>query len=332
MAMMMLDRLRTLALRDLEALVVLSETRHFGRAAERMHMTQPALSALVRRVENALDQRLFDRSSRHCVPTADGVFAVDTIEHLLRGLRILEVRQPEAGQLVGAVRVGMIPTLGPYYVPHFLAPAMKTFPAARFQFIEGLTDHLIAAVRSRRIDVALLALPTHAEDLAEFPLFEEELALAVPVGHAAAASGRLAHADVPRQDLILLEPGHCLRTQTMELCGRAGGGAVPVHATGLEVLRFMVSAGVGCAVMPALAVNGDRHFRDLVVYRRFRTPVPTRTIALVSRSDAEGLRIAQPMASMLQGLDVPSALQEAPVARRRRHARAHRATRAKKDT
>lgn len=317
----MLDRLRTLALRDLEAIVVLSETRHFGRAATRMHMTQPALSALVRRVENALDQRLFDRSSRHCTPTADGVFAIDAIEHLLRGLRVLEVRQPEAGQLVGAVRIGMIPTLGPYYVPHFLSPAMKAFPAARFQFVEGLTEHLVTSVRSRRVDVALLALPTLAEDLVEFPLFEEELALALPVGHAAATRSRLAHADVPRGELILLEPGHCLRTHTMDLCGRAGGPAVPVHATGLEVLRFMVSAGVGCAVLPALAVNWDRHFRDLVVYRRFKSPVPTRTVALVSRTDADSLRVAQPLAEMLQTLEVPSMIQDeaaSPVPRQRR--------------
>src|SRR5690606_23111456 len=319
----MLERLRSLALRDLEAIVVLSETRHFGRAAARLDITQPALSALVRRVETALGRRLFDRSSRHCTLTPEGVTAVETIDHVLRGLHALEAGPPAPGVLAGAVRIGMIPTLGPYYVPFFLPALVRAFPDARFQFSEALTDELIAQLRARRVDAALLALPTHAADLAEFPLFEEGLALALPRTHPVAAqAGRLAYADVPRDDLILLGPGHCLRTQTMELCGRAGTGAAPVHATGLEVLRYMVSAGVGCAVMPALAINGDRSFRDLVRYRRFRTPVPTRTIALAAPRTAAGLHVAQLLAGLLQSLEVPSTVVDGtmgePTAERRR--------------
>jgi LysR family hydrogen peroxide-inducible transcriptional activator len=304
-----LRQLRSLALRDLEAIVTLAEIKHFGRASEICRMTQPALSALVRRVEDGLGRRLFDRTSRRFAITSDGALAVEAIEQLLRGMSVLEHGAAPAGVLRGPVRLGLIPTLGPYYVPHFLPQAITTFPDARFQFFEGLTEQLVAMVRTQRIDAAMLALPTNAEGLSEYSLFEEELVLALPIAHQAAAPTRLSHKDIPRQDLILLEHGHCLRTHTLEVCGRSGVGTVPVHATGLETLRFMVSAGIGCAIFPALAVNGDRTWRSLIAYRRFKSPAPTRTIGLISRSDSDGIRTARTLTSFLQTLNPPTTVE-----------------------
>ena len=183
---------------------------------------------LVRRVEDGLGRRLFDRTSRRFAITPDGVFAVEAIEQLLRGMSVLEQGAAPAGVLRGPVRLGLIPTLGPYYVR------------------------------------------------------------------------------TPRQELILLEHGHCLRTHTLEVCGRSGVGTVPVHATGLETLRVMVSAGIGCAIFPALAVNGDRTWRNLIAYRRFKNPAPTRTIGLISRADTDGIRMARTLTAFLQKLNPPT--------------------------
>jgi LysR family transcriptional regulator, hydrogen peroxide-inducible genes activator len=308
--MALIPRLRSLALRDLEAVVTLARTRHFGRAADECGMTQPSLSALVRRVEDALDLRLFERTSRRVDLTSDGVFVVEAIGELMRGLDRIDRRQRDDGTLSGPVRIGMIPTLGPYYTPHFLADLLRTFPGARFHFHEALTDHLVSLVRGGRLDAALLALPLETSDLAQAPLFEEELVMAFPHEHPRARrTSRLKHTDVPHDDVILLEPGHCLRAHALAACGgTAAGTGAGVQATGLETLRYMVGAKVGCAVFPALAVNGQNACQELVSYRRFAAPVPTRTIGLVSRMDGDAQRIARTLVGFLQNVEVPNAL------------------------
>jgi LysR family transcriptional regulator, hydrogen peroxide-inducible genes activator len=308
--MALINRLRSLALRDLDAIVTLARMRHFGRAAEQCGITQPSLSALVRRVESALDLRLFDRTSRKVDLTPEGMFVIEAVGDLLRGLDRIDDRQRDDGTLRGAVRIGMIPTLGPYYAPHFLPALLRTFPDARFQFHEALTDHLLHLVRNGRLDAALLALPVEGNGLAQAALFEEELVMAFPTAHPRARrTARLKHTDVPLKDVILLEPGHCLRTQAITACGGTGAGSgAGVHATGLETLRYMVSAKVGCAVFPALAVHDQQACKGLVSYRRFAEPVPTRTIGLVARPDASSQRLARVLIEFLQTVDVPNSL------------------------
>ena len=300
--------LGTLAIRDLEAVVLLARTLHFGRAAERAGMAQASLSALVKRVEKAVDVRLFDRTSRSCTITPQGVFVVEAIEKLLRVLAEIERVHDEPGTLSGAVRLGFIPTLGPYLVPHLLPALTRTFPDARFFFFEALTEQLIGMLRSRRIDAAFLSFPSHGEALAEFPLFEEELLLALPLSHPLAERERITHLEIPREELILMDHGHCLRDDTLHVCGGGAVSFAPVHATSIETLRFMVGSGVGCAVLPALAVHGAAAAAELVAYRRFEDPVPTRTIGLVTRSEPEARRLAAPLVELAGSLELPNVL------------------------
>lgn len=299
--------LGSLAIRDLEAIVVLARTLHFGRTAEICGIAQPSLTALVQRVEGKLGKKLFDRTSRRCSTTPEGVFVVEAIERLLRGLAELE-REGPGEELAGPVRLGFIATLGPYLVPHLLPALLESFPDARFYFFEAITEQLLGMLRSGRIDAALLSFPTRGDALAEYPLFEEELVLAFPRRHRLAQRGRIGHTEVPRSELILMDHGHCLRDHTLQVFGEGELSAAPVHATGVETLRFMVGAGVGFTVLPALAVPPGDLDDALVAYRRFQDPVPTRTVGLVTRGEAEHRRVAAPLVEVIGGLQLPKCL------------------------
>lgn len=303
--------LGSLAIRDLEAILVLARTLHFGRAAEESGIAQASLSALVKRVEQALRTRIFERTSRSCELTPQGVFVVEAIEKLMRTLGDLEKVNDEPGTLRGAIRLGFIPTLGPYLVPHLLPALTRAFPDARFFFFEALTEQLIGMLRARRVDAGFLSFPSRGEALAEFPLFEEELLLALPQNHRLSQRPRIAHVEIPRDELILMDHGHCLRDHTLQVCGEGAISAAPVHATSIETLRFMVASGVGCAILPALSVhNTTGPAADLVTYRKFEDPVPTRTIGLVTRTEAEAQRLAAPLIEVAGKLHLPNVLVE----------------------
>lgn len=307
-----MKELGNLAIRDLEAILVVAETLHFGRAAERCGLAQASLSVLVQRVEKASGVRIFERTSRSCKVTPEGAQVLEVIERLLRTLDEVERVPVEAGTLRGAVRLGFIPTLGPYLVPHLLPALTAAFPEARFFFFEALTEQLIGMIRSRRVDAAFLSFPSHGEALAEFPLFQEELLLAFPRGHRLAHRRRIAHSEIPRDELILMDHGHCLRDHTLQVCGEGRISSVPVHATSIETLRAMVGAGVGCAVVPALSVPASSlspgPAEQLVVYRKLSDPVPTRTIGLVTRPETEAQRVAGPLIELVATLALPNSL------------------------
>ncbi|MBX3148199.1 MAG: LysR family transcriptional regulator [Gemmatimonadales bacterium] len=292
--------LRDLALRDLYAITLLARHRHFGRAAREAGITQPSLSALVRRVESALGKTLFHRTSRRCDISEAGVVVVETFDRMLKDLDGLTI--PAGATVIeGPLRLGFIPTLGPYLIPHLLGPVRKAFPEARPFFHEEQTAALVTMVREGKLDCAILSFPIESDGLVELPLFEEELVLAVPDGHPLAGREALALTDVARTELILMENGHCLRDQTIALCGRGELDVVPFHATGLETLRGMVGAGVGCAVFPALAALADTG-PSPIRYLRFRPPEPGRTVGILARRDPERLRVARAFQAMMSSV------------------------------
>lgn len=305
-----MERLRSLSIRDLEAVVALARTRHFGRAAEACGLAQPTLSDLVRRVETALGQRLFERTSRRCAPTSVGVFILEAIEDLLRGLVRLRDVDPGAdghSTLRGAVRLGLIPTLGPYLMPHLLPPLLTHHPEARFYFFEALTDQLLGMVQAGRLDAAFVSLPVVADGVRALPLFDEELVWILPKSHDACSAPRVRVADIARPELILMDHGHCLRNQALEVCGRGDMTSTPVHATSLETLRFMVASGVGCGVYPALAARQQVAAGEtLVSYRPFADSSALRSIGLVVRDEAPALRLATTLAERVAAIALPT--------------------------
>lgn len=275
-----------LTLRDLEYLVAVADQRHFGKAAEACHVSQPALSAQIRKIEDFLGLQLFERSNRSVVITPAGDAVSRQARVVLEEARkIAAFAQDKNQPLTGSLRLGAIATLGPYLMPHLLGPLRKQFPKLEFLMKEGLTEDLIDDLRTGALD-AVLAAPTFRTDsLKLIPLFHEPFWLAAPKGHELARKKPLRPADLDTAQMVLLEDGHCLRDQTVQFCpANRRGKFREFHATSLETLRHLVASGFGYSLIPRLAIDDSNKLRDLVTYRPFHASKPIgRTIVLVCR-------------------------------------------------
>lgn len=275
-----------LSLRDLEYLITLAEHEHFGKAAQAACVSQPALSAQIRKAEDFLGVRLFERSNRRVGITPAGERIVAQARVVLDEARkIADIARSDKEPLGGTFKLGAISTLGPYYLPYILAPLRKRFPGLVLHLQEGLTEPLLADLRAGRLD-AVLASPTEAfdESLNVIPLFVEPFLLATPRQHALATKTPLRPADLRAEDMVLLEDGHCLKDQSLALCPRNRRGHVRQYqATSLETLRHLVATGIGYTLIPRLAATDDVKLRRLLCYRAFDGKPVGRQIVLVFR-------------------------------------------------
>lgn len=294
-----MDRIEHLSLRDLRLLVTLAERQHFARTADEFDLSQSTLSAAVKKIEAAFGTPLLERSSRRVSLTPEGEAVVRQAHAVLEeARRLAHVLDPAAAPLTGRFRLGAFPTLGPYLFPLALGPLRDAYPGLDLTLTEALTDELLRQLRGRLIDGALLALPQDSGDLTAFPLFREPFWLAVSTSHPLARRAALEVDEVPLEELLLLEPGHCLRDQVLAACGTGFlAHRRTVHAAGLETQKAMVAAGMGCAVLPALAVPGTHPGIALLP---FASPVPGREIALVVRRGGADPRDAREMATLLR--------------------------------
>ncbi|MFC0409981.1 LysR substrate-binding domain-containing protein [Roseomonas elaeocarpi] len=276
-----------LSLRDLEYAVTVAELRHFGRAAERCGVSQPALSEQVRKLEALLGTPLFERGSRGVAPTPAGEALLAQARQVIREARgLLEMAGGRAGVLAGPLRLGVIATLGPYYVPGLLRDVRQRFPALHLRLQEARTVELLDALAAGTLDLALVALPAPAPGLVGEALFFEPFQLACPADDPLLARPLPRLEDLPEQRLLLLEEGHCLREQALSLCRRpAGSGAADGRfATSLEMLRHMIAAGEGYSLLPLLARREGGALDGLVAWRDLESPEVGRTVGLVWRA------------------------------------------------
>lgn len=275
----------SLTLRDLEYLVAVADRRHFGKAAESCHVSQPALSAQIRKIEDFLGVQLFERSNRNVVITPMGEQVARQARIVLEEAGKIAVMAQETSEpLSGSLKLGAIATLGPYLMPHLLGPLRKRFPKLELLMKEGLTDELIEDLRNGSLDAVLAAPTFNNEGLRSIPLFEEPFLLAAPKGHELASRPAIRPRDLNSEDMVLLEDGHCLRNQTIEVCpSNRRGKFREFQATSLETLRHLVAAGFGYSLMPSLAVEANSRMKNLIVYRSFSGKPVGRTIELVCR-------------------------------------------------
>jgi LysR family transcriptional regulator, hydrogen peroxide-inducible genes activator len=274
-----------LTLRDLEYLVAVADRRHFGKAAAACHVSQPALSAQIRKIEDFLGVQLFERSNRRVVITPIGEQVARQARVVLEEAgKIAMLAQETSQPLSGALRLGAIATLGPYLMPHLLAPLRKKFPKLELLMKEGLTDELIEDLRDGTLD-AVLAAPTFDTDgLKVILLFDEPFLVAAPKSHAFASKATVRARDLNSEDMVLLEDGHCLRNQTVEVCpSNRRGKFREFQATSLETLRHLVASGFGYSLMPRLAVDSNDRLKNLIAYRPFEGKPVGRTIVLAWR-------------------------------------------------
>ncbi|MFA0922059.1 DNA-binding transcriptional regulator OxyR [Xanthomonas fragariae] len=273
-------------LRDLKYLVALADHKHFGRAATACFVSQPTLSTQIKKLEDELGVSLVERAPRKVMLTPAGREAavrarsiVAEVEQMKEAAR--RSQDPEAG----TVRLGIFPTLAPYLLPHVVPRIRERFPRLELLLIEEKSDQLVHQLREGRLDAALLALPLQDDQLHTEFLFEEPFVLAVPEGHPLSRHDSMTLDDLSEQRLLLLEDGHCLREQALDVCHLAGAlEKSEFQATSLETLRQMVAANVGVTLLPLLAVKPPVARSDNICLIRFREDKqPSRRIAMVWR-------------------------------------------------
>jgi LysR family hydrogen peroxide-inducible transcriptional activator len=277
-----------MTLQELRYLVALAEHGNFVRAAESCHVGQPTLSAQLKKLEEYLDVKLFERNRHLLMPTPIGRRIIEEARIALDVVaRIREIARTGDDPMHGPLRLGVIPTLGPYLIPRVLPKIRSEFPDLHLFLREDLTNNLLDRLRKGRLDALLLALPVRGEeDLAFVELFQEPFTVALPVGHPLAAKREVNERDLASEKVLLLEEGHCLRDQALAICGGVPSDErEELKATSLETLRQMVAAGIGCTLLPKLAaMPGVGSLpNEMVEIRPLSAPAAYRTIGLVWR-------------------------------------------------
>jgi LysR family hydrogen peroxide-inducible transcriptional activator len=276
---------------QLRYLLALDETQHVGRAAHRCAVTQSTLSAGIIQLERQLDARILDRDAgKHVVFTALGH---ELVRHARRAMAALDaiadVADAARAPLGGPLRLGVIPTIGPFLLPRLMPALRESFPQLRLQLREELTGRLVPWLEEARIDAMLLALPCACGDASTVMLGRDEFLAAVPRGHPLAARARVPVAALARE-LLLLEDGHCLRDQALAVCGQHGLGrgeaSEDYAATSLHMLVQMVASGLGVTLLPRLAVEGGITNGLAIELRPLSGTGAWRTIGLAWRPNA----------------------------------------------
>ncbi|MFN3716819.1 MAG: LysR substrate-binding domain-containing protein [Thiobacillus sp.] len=277
-----------MTLQELKYLVALADHGHFGRAADACFITQSTLSTQIKKLEDFLGVTLFDRSLKRVTPTPIGREILQAARNIVEEAeRIREVARHAQDPMVRTIHLGVIPTLGPYYLPYALTLVQKKHPGLRLLLHEEMTPQILEHLVDGRLDAGILALPVMDDNLKIEPLFHEPFFAAMPAGHALAERDTLKVSDLDGEKLMLLDEGHCLRDQALDVCGTHASGREEVRATSLETLRQMVGMGLGITLLPALAVDAaPRVNKRAVEARPFCAPAPGRTIGLVWRKRA----------------------------------------------
>jgi len=272
-------------LRDLRYLVALADERHFGKAAERCFVSQPTLSAQIRKLEDYLGVALVERQPKRVSLTETGEKIVARARLVLQEAdAIVEIARTDRDPLSGALRLAFIPTVGPYLLPHVVGPLRKAVPRLKLMLYEYQTAPLLEKLRAGELDCGIIALPMPTEGLETEVLYDEPFTLAVPANHPLADRDRVKLEDIKDETLLLLEDGHCLRDHALSVCSRIRlNQEQDYRATSLETLRQMVAAGHGITLLPELAAATPVGTARGLKIKAFTRPAPARTIGAVWR-------------------------------------------------
>lgn len=274
------------SIRQLQYVVAVADTLGFHRAAARCRVSQPTLSSQIQKLEDVLGVRIFERDKRHVLVTAAGAAVVRHARKVLVEIDDLLTATTEAKDpFAGTLRVGVIPTVAPYLLP-FVTPAIaRRWPRLRLALVEEKTDELLASVRSGALDAGLLAVVDGMDDLESATIVEDPFVLAAPRTHAFAKQKMVSLADLEDEPVLLLDDGHCLRTQALALCQRAGATETDLRATSLATLVQMVSSGNGLTLLPSIAIEVENRRGQLAI-RPLSGRAQGRTLCLAWRRAA----------------------------------------------
>ncbi len=305
-----------MTLRQLRYVVAVDRTRHFTKAAEECGVTQPTLSSQIRKLERALGVQIFHRTRMRVRPTDIGREIVEQARIVLReASRLREWPRKADGEVAGELRLGVIPTVGPWVLPPALPALVARHPKLSLVVEELKTSELLERLRSDRLDAGLVATPSDLADLDYRPLFEEPFFGYLSPEHRLADRTRLRREDLKLADLWLLQEGHCFRDQVLDLCSdltppTGTPRSLSFESGNLDTLKRLVDGGGGMTLLPGLAVRGLTDEERSRV-RPFEAPAPARTVCFVHGRTYLKRAAREALLEVLIH-SVPSALRESP--------------------
>ena len=275
-------------LKDLRYLVAVADCRHFGRAAERCFVSQPTLSAQLKKLEQYLGVQLIERQPGHVSLTHAGEQIVARARRILEASdEVVTLARSHRDPLAGMLRIALLPTIGPYLLPRVSQPLRKALPRLDLRLYEYQTAAMLEKLQAGEIDLGILALPVDTDGLESRELYAEPFTVAVPDNHRLAKRETVRVEDLQGETLLLLEDGHCLRDQALEVCSRIGPSEKQdFRATSLETLRQMVATGAGITLLPELASRGAYGHAKGVTVRPFARPAPVRRVGAIWRKSS----------------------------------------------
>ena len=276
-----------MTLQQLEYILAVNQFRHFAKAAEYCRVTQPTLSAMIQKLEEELDTRIFDRSQQPVCPTPVGILIIEQAQKILvQANRIKNIIEEEKHSLTGTFKLGILPTVAPYLLPRFFPQLMKKYPDLDIRVIEMKTNDIKKALQTGEIDAGIVASLAGMEELQQTPLFYEQFFVYVSRKDILFNSEVIRTSDLNGEQLWLLDEGHCFRNQLMRFCQMKSARAsqLAYHLGSMETFMRMVESGKGVTFIPELAVLqlGDIQ-KELV--RPFAIPCPTRQIVMLTNKN-----------------------------------------------
>ena len=296
-----------MTLTELRYVVALAQERHFGRAAQKCFVTQPTLSLALAKLEGELGVRLFERNKNEVLVTPMGAEIVDQARRVLDEVgKITSLAKGSQDQLAGALRLGVIPTIGPYLLPELVPILRRTAPHMPLIIEENFTGNLVPMLRDGDIDVAIVALPFVVTGVKTRTVYEEPFSVVVPEGHGWAKRKHVRADELAGENLLVLNAGHCFREHVLEACPGQSNTANPEGRSGssLETIRNMVASGLGVSVLPAMALQ-PRYANRLVKEIPFTEPVPSRKVALAWRTSFSRPGAVEALADAIVEVKIP---------------------------
>ena len=276
-----------MTLQQLEYILAVNQFRHFAKAAEYCRVTQPTLSAMIQKLEEELDTRIFDRSQQPVCPTPVGIHIIEQAQNILvQANRIKNIIEEEKHSLTGTFKLGILPTVAPYLLPRFFPQLMKKYPDLDIRVVEMKTNDIKKALQTGEIDAGIVASLAGMEELQQTPLFYEQFFAYVSREDALFNNEVIRTSDLNGEQLWLLDEGHCFRDQLERFCQlkAARASQLAYHLGSMETFMRMVESGKGVTFIPELAVLqlGDAQ-KELV--RSFAIPCPTRQVVLLTNKN-----------------------------------------------
>ena len=294
-----------MTLTELRYIVTLAQESHFGRAAERCHVSQPTLSVGVKKLEDELGVLIFERtkSAVRLTPVGEGI-VTQAQKVLEQAQSIRELAQAGKNQLAAPLKVGAIYTVGPYMFPHLIPQLHRVAPDMPLYIEENFTHILRDKLRTGELDAIIIALPFQEADVLTLPLYDEPFYVLMPAGHPWTKKETIDSEMLNDKSLLLLGEGHCFRDQVLEACPTTRKGEAPSHTTvessSLETIRHMVASGLGVSILPLSAVDSHHYSAGVLDIRPLTPPVPFRTVAIAWRASFPRLRAIEVLADSIR--------------------------------